>query len=145
MYILEFACSACDGISTVSKQKQKWGRRNNNYYLISQQPKPVKRQCCWTEIVKTLDKDETFSVHVLTACVHEQYRISERNENEALMDKSTVQNIKNIFFFKLTFSRQERQKAILKIVKIMWFWTFIIAHTIVKSVSLSLTASFSSA
>lgn len=105
----------------------------------------VKRQCVQTEIVKTLDKDETFSVHVLTACVHEHYRISERNENEALMDKSTVHSYDKIYFLKITFSRQEHQKAILKTVKIMWFWTFIITHTIEKSVSLSLTASFSSA
>lgn len=57
LYIIGFACSTCDGISTVSKQKQKWGRWNKNYYLRSQQPEVVKRQCCWTDIVKTLDKD----------------------------------------------------------------------------------------
>ncbi len=74
----------------------------------------VKRQCCRTEIVKTLDKNETFSVHVLTACVHEQYRISERNENEALMEKSTVHSYGKIYSLKITFSRKERQKAILK-------------------------------
>lgn len=51
-----FPCSSCD--------ERKWGRWNKNYYLRSQQHKVVKRQCCWTETVKTLDKDETFSVYM---------------------------------------------------------------------------------
>lgn len=120
---LWFLRSACDEILAVSKQKQKWGRWNKNYYLRSQQHKVVKRQCCWTEIVKTLDKNETFSVHVLTACVHKQYRISERNEKEGLMDKSTVHSDDKTSFSEERHKAisEERHKAILKIVKMMWF------------------------